>query len=244
MHGEEIRRRYGGHYIFGLKNQGVSRAFRGKVVINLIFVDDDEAVWDEAARALFMVGYREAICAFTDAAKDSGVELDISTRYGEYRLGGVYGVNKSWLSEFLEAHNVFSVCEYAERCRAECGCAESPLVFVLNRPMRSHAKCASVDSFHKDEFSVVDVTDEPRIIMHELLHQFGAEDYYRPKAAKIAAEHYLPDTIMVKGRTIDSLTRYLIGWCDCIDDAAVSFLDAIKDLPFRPKDKNGFETED
>jgi hypothetical protein len=57
-------------------------------------------------------------------------------------------------------------------------------------------------------------------IAHEILHLFGAEDYYTPNARKALANKTYPKDIMLEARDdvskndIGDLTAYSIGWTD------------------------------
>jgi len=78
-----------------------------------------------------------------------------------------------------------------------------------------------------------------KTIIHELLHQFGAPDYYYPKAVKSLADKYFPQSIMTSGTgiVIDSLTSYLIGWSDSIDRNAATVLELTKQITYADIDK-------
>ena len=79
----------------------------------------------------------------------------------------------------------------------------------------------SVVSFRK-----FDLKGSERSLIHELMHQFGAMDYYTPAFVEEAAKKYLPHSIMNDGSEIDALTRYVIGWDDTLTPEAIAFLKA------------------
>ena len=60
------------------------------------------------------------------------------------------------------------------------------------------------------------------VIAHELLHLYGAEDFYVSSSRKILAKIYYPNDIMLSAsydidtNTIDSATAFYIGWLDIV----------------------------
>ena len=73
---------------------------------------------------------------------------------------------------------------------------------------------------------------EKHTFIHELLHLFGAADFYYPCAIKTAAQKWLPDSVMNSGNgiAIDDLTRVLIGWDSTLTESAEQFLKATSSI--------------
>lgn len=62
-------------------------------------------------------------------------------------------------------------------------------------------------------------------IAHELLHQFGAIDYYFPAPLMQSAQRNFGNSIMGIGTPeVDELTAYLIGWRDTVGADSIRFL--------------------
>ena len=63
-------------------------------------------------------------------------------------------------------------------------------------------------------------------IAHELLHQFGAIDFYFPREIEAIAKKYIGDSIMCNSSvdTVDDLTAYLVGWKDTVSENSYLFL--------------------
>ncbi len=68
-------------------------------------------------------------------------------------------------------------------------------------------------------------TDQPNgyqsaVVAHEILHLFGAEDFYHPTRRKNLARWYYPDDIMLEARydleknDLGAATAFYIGWTD------------------------------
>ena len=140
-----------------------------------------------------------------------------------------------------------AVAKLQNEFRKANGYDETPLLFVWNRDFRSSAHQSGSESTARrvGEWATIalwdDIFKNPhgawRTLLHELLHLFGAEDFYYPAAIKTAAEKWLPGSIMNGGDSIDDLTRVLIGWDDRLTSNAVDFLEATKHVTDKEVDE-------
>lgn len=116
------------------------------------------------------------------------------------------------------------------------GTDQVAMLFFLNKPGRSY----TIRDQHRDgreelEFSVIfesypgfSTSATSATIAHELLHLFGAEDYYDPYGdyprRKALAESQIPDDIMlvtyynVKDNTLSQATAFTVGWTDQVPE--------------------------
>ena len=104
----------------------------------------------------------------------------------------------------------------------EMGVQEAPLVLVLNKSGRSLAYQGG-----NCEYAVL--YKGTKSFSHELMHLFGAKDYYTSEQIKAVAQNCFGESIMLSSATskeVDDLTAYLIGWTDMLSAAASGFLDA------------------
>ena len=65
------------------------------------------------------------------------------------------------------------------------------------------------------------------VICHELLHLYGAMDYYYPALVKREADkHFLHSIMLDFGGVIhiDEFTKFLVGWNDDLTPDAIDFL--------------------
>lgn len=227
---------YRDHVLFRAKERGNVKRCRGKVHLRVFFVDDADSSWDDSARD---------VCR--------GVLADVA-RTLEREAGPAAGLEVSWSAENRRtdrscsdmdlAHSVIpallgvsgrpGVSRIQNEFKKAHGCDEAPLLFVWNRKFRSC--CEESDSPRRHaEWATIGLNDDIHggsgsllcSILHELLHLFGAVDYYYPAAVKEAAMKWLPGSVMNEGvgMAIDDLTRVLVGWDDTLTPAAVSFLE-------------------
>lgn len=120
------------------------------------------------------------------------------------------------------------------------------MLFVWARDFRGSAKQSQLElsARRTGEWATIGVHDilgnrdgEKRTFIHELLHLFGAEDFYYPPVVEKAADKWLPDSIMNEGHTIDALTRVLVGWDTWLSGNAEGFLNDTKGVTEKELDE-------
>ena len=222
------------HYYLGTRNVGPSRALKGRVVIIHVLVNDMMSNW---MYPMYVAEYQNACNEMASKlmreAAASGTSLFIQSAFCQVNLPMYVDMNNTnWLPFLFGSMGHANASSMQRQYEAMYGCDEAPIIFALNRPMRSFASLDNERSFMRmDEFSVVFRHQtgffDSGVITHELLHQFGAVDYYYPQVTVNAANCYFPDSIMFRGGpAIDDLTRYLIGWTDELTPTAIAFLQA------------------
>ena len=107
------------------------------------------------------------------------------------------------------------------------GVEEAPFLLVFDAKRRSFSW--KQDRRPTNEISVIFQEQNGfswKCIAHELLHQFGAQDFYYPQQVKACAEAYLGESIMGArlAERVDDLTAYLVGWKSTVDEKTYRFL--------------------
>ncbi len=220
---------YSDHPAFRFKRAGVTGELRGNIAVMLLYVSEEGHAWNDYDIAEFEKVYQGAIDDIINEANQRGIPLRISTlRF--YEKSSLLECNiLKWTTDILKNYSVISPKLFQEDCKCRYELDEAPLVFAINRKIRSFAFCANTKADdYTCEFSIVDRFDRKNTIVHELLHQFGAVDFYTTDITKLAADKYLKDSVMNGGSTIDSLTRFLIGWDKELSDNAIYFLEETK----------------
>ena len=221
-----------GHYIFNYKNQGPSKALAGKVGIHIFFVDDAKSSWDKHALEDFELARLKARLNLETKAIIFGKTLNI-----EYTIHSFccnqdidHTNGRALLQNILDKYSFKSVADFQKYHEKRYNLNDSCILIALNKPLRSFATSASSYHPHTSEFCVIGHSGYPlhTTIMHEILHQFGAKDFYYPDAVQKSADRYIKKSIMLnpKYETVDSLTAILVGWIDFVDDSAGKFLEA------------------
>lgn len=208
----------------------------GKVVLVAFLIDDAESKWTDDAEAKFIEVMKDAEAKIMEQSGKSKSELMIV--HACCRVSVPYVVTRknhdNCIKEVLRRLGYRTVAEYQAHYEKKFSRNEAPMFFVFNKPFRSYAaKVVCKDSERGEstvdgnEWSFLSYKPEhenSRALIHELMHQFGAIDYYYPEQVKALANAYFPDSIMDNGEIIDPLTRYVIGWDDKLSPEATAFL--------------------
>ncbi len=220
-----------GHVLLSSRSLGTVKRLVGDVDLLVFLVNDKNSSWDDKAKADYDKVHRSAVEALEAEAAQRGVGLDIKTKYQSLTLNRVCGDPEwNWIKAAIKKLGVSSLAEYQQNyLKKNDGCNTAPVIFVLNKEVRSFTYSASKEYPDFDECSSIGKSDgkfHRFTIEHELLHQFGAEDFYYPADVKALAEEHLDQSIMLNGFKIDPVTEYIIGWNGRLSLAADKFLKA------------------
>lgn len=238
------------HVLHG-RNAGCSLKLLGKVVLVTFLICDGECDWDEESEKA-AVDMLKRLCKRIELASGKDVK-DLSVTYAYCKVKIPYVVSRENRSQFIQDVLVQfgqykDVDAYQRHYEQKFSRDEACITFLLNKgdrkgqDARSYASQVTSESATDrnpspsgSEYSIVffdgdNSASSERAMLHELLHQFGAIDFYYPPALQLEAKCHLPGSIMDSGENIDSLTRYIIGWDDTLAADAQKFLEAISNI--------------
>ncbi len=230
-------------------NIGYSKRLEGAPVIYALFIDDDESSWDTESVEAFLSGEVDPAVAYLEKeAQKWGVDLDLSVRalgttlnQGDtLKYEGVVNNNlrtapstKDVLEQAAKDLGYSSEEELQAALSAQHGRNDIIFLCILNKDgvcyTRNQATNGSTTlveetvMFRRTLNSTEALTqkgERASVVAHELLHQFGAEDYYLTYARERLANEYYPDDIMlwqyadINKNTLGDCTAYSIGWTD------------------------------
>ena len=219
-------------------NTGCCLKLLGKVVIVAFLVEDAKSRWTDSATEKFVEVLKQSS---EEIMKQSGMGRDkLDIAYAYCKVSVPYNVTRKNHGQCIKdvlmrfGDNYTTASAYQKHYEKKFLRNEAPMLFVFNKPFRSYASKAVNKTLEKEEtmtdtseWSFVSYKAEhenKNTLIHELLHQFGAIDYYYPSQIKALAGAYFPDSIMNSGSTIDPLTRYIIGWDKELAPDAKAFL--------------------
>lgn len=213
---------YSDHLVFQSVNLGSCRELTGDVAIQVVFVDGDEGAWDEKNMAEYKIAMGQAYDQLTRWGRDYGQEVRISLRYAHT----AESMDLDFLDSDAWADHVLNNADLPARGDDSVYMQECmPIIFLLNEGGRAYA-CANASETYND-YLVCFNNSTVSSFSHELLHLYGAVDYYYPLAYQEAAQKYFPQSIMFtteEHKEFDGLTAYIIGWTDTLDENARAFL--------------------
>lgn len=198
------------HPLFAYRHWCNFHRLRGRVLITVYLVNDSVSTWTEINEAIYCRLHDRVMRDLEHAASQRNIPLQIHTVYKHIQTTTkcTFEYCQRWLDRWLP------------HCPPDPtpGYDEKTVVLVFNKWLRSFA--------FKD-ISIIGINDfsfKSRTILHELFHNFGAPDLYKPAKVQEVADLYLPDSIMNNGYAIDDLTAYCIGWTDTLSPEALVFL--------------------
>ena len=232
---------------------GTNKDLEGNPYVILIFMDDDESYWtDEAYSSAWQNTIAPGLQFLEEWAGRWGVSLDFTE--GVYRTennrvvryhGTVANIDeasysKDVLEQAAKSIGFSSAKEMHQHLKNYSGCEEVICMVLLNKDGRSYSLNDEIDDGYEYlEYCVVyscgtgyKYEATPSTVAHELLHAYGAMDYYDPYGdypnRKVLAERLFYDDIMLRTyydpsyNTVGSYTAYSVGWsdyfppeCDC-----------------------------
>ena len=214
---------YSDHLVFQSVNLGSCRELTGDVAIQVVFVDGDEGAWNEKNMAEYKKAMGQAYDQLTRWGRDYGQEVRISLRYAHT----AESMDLDFLDSDAWADHVLNNADLPARGDDSVYMQECmPIIFLLNEGGRAYA-CANASETYND-YLVCFNNSTVSSFSHELLHLYGAVDYYYPLAYQEAAQKYFPQSIMFtteEHKEFDGLTAYIIGWTDTLDENARAFLE-------------------
>lgn len=208
----------------------------------VIYLNDDNSNWDEKDKSAF---FNKKLIPSLEYLKGQAEEYDITLNHNqsEYKntaikYDGTIEVNAAEkgkqddiLTQISGQMGYSSPTEMDRALQDEYGVNQIAYLIVLNKEGRSYKYAHVIDNSTKYEYCVffnssVKLNEDScgSTIAHEILHLFGAEDYYDPYGKyperKNLAQKLFPRDIMLtnyasfKDADVGNYTAYSIGWID------------------------------
>lgn len=219
---------YEDHLYLADRGQGNCASLTGHVRMAVVFVELPDAPWHGDDVSGMKASITSAASTLMTEAAGYGANLAIELQYHNAdatvtpRLGGS---NRDWVNDILR--KVSGVPAQDDRS----AWTNMPALFLLNVTGRAFAQ--GEYSLSKAEYAILYRNSDAGVIRHELLHLFGASDYYLHSDVKAAARTCFPDSIMLSSapeKRTEGLTAYIVGWTDELDRASRTFLELTSDV--------------
>ena len=224
-------------------NVGTCKDLSGKVAVVLFFMDDFESKWTNTEIESFTKKEIEPGLEFLEKeAAKYGVSLELSIEktyksvyYSGEVIESVRNTGLATIDVLVQAANAagFSnTVSMLNRFRILYKTDEVVCLTIFNKDGTAYAINPKKDETMKiDEHCIIFTRDlgsaetehkgfQASVIAHEMLHLFGAEDFYAAAARKKLARAYYPNDIMlstsfnIRGNNIGEATAFYIGWAD------------------------------
>ncbi len=221
---------------------GTCKNLKGEVSVVLFYMDDFESSWTKSQIDDFTEKEIEPGLEFLEKqAKRHGVELDLkiqrvysSVDYADkvitdIRSEGYATADVLWQAARQEGYG--SDKKMIKSLRTELGTDEAVCFTIFNKEGTAYAINPKRGSdINVEEHCIVFSRDigssestmflgyQSSVIAHEMLHLFGAEDFYDTASRKALAKKHYPSDIMlaanynVETNNIDAATAFYVGW--------------------------------
>lgn len=210
---------------FSNRLAGSCKALEGDVAVTVLFMNDLESSWTQEKMDAFLTDVYNACWELTFEAADWGKELNFTVHTTQGYVAEVVDPELAYLSfrQHIESAGYSTVpSECLSQLQMQTYSDTVPVIVVFNKPGRSYA-CPNTNEIVNVEHCYI--FDDPSALKHELLHLFGAADFYYHDYLNWSVGQYLGDSIMAStGGPVDDMTAYLIGWTDTLTEDANLFL--------------------
>lgn len=232
--------KYKDYYVLAGKGSGASKEMKNEVIVSIFLLSSARHKWSASQKDSFIRTLDSALHHLMREAKENGVYLNFLRMTYEREITSFdlsNDMSKKWYelgTTAVAGTGASNVSEYQNMIKQKYSCNEAPVILATPADIRAFAYNAKVNEPRVHEFCVMDAPITKDSVVHELLHVFGACDYYNVPLTAYAAHHFLPNSVMNLHRStnfcVDELTQYVVGWRDTLSPDAIAFLDTIKPM--------------
>lgn len=198
---------------FQQRGLGSSGYLKDDVVLTLILANDGESSWSQEEADAFLRDIYTDIDDLTNCAKQWGTELNVTVRTIHCTLEGPMQPAMAYRSlGYILAEAGYPSYQTGKYLREETGADSVPVAIAFNKNGRSYA-CP--DS-NEENVEACYLFSGGYAFKHELLHLFGAVDYYYHNLMTSFVKELMKESIMLESENdhVDDFTAYLVGWTD------------------------------
>ncbi len=219
------------NFFLKARNVGASRKLKGDIEIIVCFMKKKPTDFSKSTREQFSEELYVACDWLQAEAKKYGTDLTFKYRFYSIHIPESAKPENGYelIRDFFNSKNI-NMDQLQNRYEKMSDSNESPFILVFDEVSRSYAHKAPTQYYAGNEDSII-FKDGNKVfnwstIAHELLHQFGAIDYYYPQKVTECAKIYIGDSIMGIGSqdVLDDLSAYLVGIKDTIACYTYHFL--------------------
>lgn len=216
------------HLFFSGRNVGASRKLCGDIATISCLIKRNSSDFYEKTKANYFNALNEAHAWLEQQARRYNVSLKMKGYFFEIDAPTGLDEDDGWdiLKSFFNQENMDAL---QNKYEVKLNFDETPFLAVFDMHNRSFATMQkNIYPFYINELSTIfryNNNYNHLTIAHELLHQFGAVDFYFPDKISQSADYHLGPSIMGRAMgNVDDLTAYLIGWKDDISINTYNFL--------------------
>ena len=214
--------------------------FRGTVLFYIFRVKEHDNEWSRADKEEAELSLQKNIELLVKTASNYGTDLTIKYVFCDISLAPY---NKGWENASYEQDSFYvlkainkigryaSLEEFRFEKKFEYKADKVNILLFYINPFRSFAHLSyyhSTYKYYKDSFfTFINLKDPDKyVIAHEVLHLYGARDFYFPKRYVNACTKHFGDSVMNHSNcnNIDPVTAFVVGFTDKLSPSAIGFL--------------------
>lgn len=199
--------------IFSNRGLGSCKALKGDVALTVLFINDTVSSWSQQEIDGFIEKLHVDISELTYEASQWGTDLNITLNIRQGTLDFDLSPHMAWSSmNHILSKAGYDTYDILSILQDELGTESVPVMFAFNKAGRSYA----LQDYDEQNVEACYIFADPSATKHELLHLFGAADFYYHDQLDHYVNEFLQESIMSSsgGTKVDDLTAYLVGWTD------------------------------
>ena len=207
------------------KNKGDCKIFKGNVLFTVLFADMPDYTWTETEKENFIKRQENEVRTLKTEAEKYSISLNVnfvSLAFSASSTPDLFD-NSAWIEDALLSAGLPDE-DTVNYLKAHYNMDQVVIIFALKCSGRSFA----LPQTKTKGFECAFIYSSETAFCHEILHIFGAKDFYYPQNVWNLAKELFPDSIMLssKNEKVDSFTAYLIGWTETPDNTAQTFIES------------------
>ena len=207
------------------RNMGDAKVLKGNVLFAVVFAESpDDYKWRDEEKEVYILSQEREADKIEAEEEKYGVLLDIEFASFSSSVSEELDLfDNAWWKK--EAFSSAGLPEKDTRkyLKEQYNKDEAVVIFVVSGRGRSFSHPQT--KINGLECAFIYTLDGA--FRHEILHLFGAKDFYYPESVRSFAKENFSDSVMLDSENtcIDSFTAYLIGWTDEPDEKAQAFIE-------------------
>lgn len=205
------------------RGMGSCKELTGNVAVTVVFVDDAVSSWTQEKIDSFTADLYAGFADLTGHAAQWSVPLNLTLHTSHSTLD--YELEPEVASRNLNvilSRAGYDLYGLNESLKQELQADAVPFVIAFNKEGRSYAG----QDPDEENVQACYLFSGSYAFKHELLHLFGASDFYYHDLMDFGAMDILEGSIMADSTNdkVDDLTAYLVGWTDQLTSEAEAML--------------------
>lgn len=223
---------------FAFRGAGSAKSLEGKTESVIFFISDTETEWSLTEKKEMVTLVYDAEGWLIEQAKQNGKELHFSHHFfgweEDITVPTIQDGVRSGYEDVTLAKKITEILGYhsPQEILAQFPADNTQLLFMLKKDGASYAFAYDVgmaEQYYVEGMAIYhrfapELPNCVSCIAHEMLHLFGAHDYYKTfqttEEQEMEAQKKYPNSIMLRTSydiyelNIDPITKWRIGWSD------------------------------